>query len=102
MKDEPLKEDDVARIITRVLEDLQRNSGRPCGKLTAATTPIGDLAGFDSLSGIEATVMIEATLGCTFKTDNILAQDTAEGRRALTVGEAARQIVKLQATQATP
>ncbi|HTB76101.1 MAG TPA: hypothetical protein VK762_22785 [Polyangiaceae bacterium] len=94
--------DDVARVITKVLEDLQRNSGRPCGSLTATTTPIGDLAGFDSLSGIEATVMIETTLGRTFKTDNVLVQDTAEGRRALTVGEAASQIVKLMASQATP
>lgn len=102
MKDGPVNADNVLRVITKVLEELQRNSGRPCGALTATTTPIGDLAGFDSLSGIEATVMIEATLGCTFKTDNVLAQDTADGRRALTVGEAASQIVKLLAKQATP
>ena len=94
--------DQVITVITKVLEDLQRTSGRPCGALTATTTPIGDLAGFDSLSGIEATVMIEATLGCTFKTDNVLAQDTPEGRSALTVGEAASQIVKLLAPQEAP
>jgi hypothetical protein len=92
---------EIVGVITKVLEDVQRNSGRPCCALTAATTPIGELEGFDSLSGIEATVMIEAKLGCTFKTDNVLAQDTAEGRRALTVGEAANQIVTLLGPRAT-
>jgi hypothetical protein len=98
-----MSEAEVTTVIIKVLEDLQRNSGRPCGALTATTTPIGELAGFDSLSGIEATVMIEGALGCTFKTDNVLAQYTPEGRRALTIGAAAKQIVRLQtAAQAAP
>ena len=87
--------DDAATAIIRVLEDLQRNSGRACAALTRTTTPLGDLDGFDSYSAIEATVMIETALDCNFKTDNVLAQDTPEGRRALTIGEAAQQVVKL-------
>jgi acyl carrier protein len=93
--------DDVTTTVIKVLKEVQRISGRPCGALTGGTTPIGELAGFDSLSGVEATVMIEAELGCKFKTDNVLVRDTDEGRGVLTITQAAEQIVKLAGSGAS-
>ena len=87
--------EELVKMIADTLKKLQTMSGRPCGALTGDTTPIGDLVGFDSLSGIELTVMIEALVGTTFKTDNVLVAHVGGRKRALTVTQAAQQVLKL-------
>jgi len=86
--------DTTIKAIVNVLEELQRVSGRPCGQLTGSTKPIGDLVGFDSLSGIEATVALEAALDLKLETDNALVAEVKGRKRALTITEAAERIAK--------
>lgn len=87
--------DAVTKTIVAVLKELQLASGRPCDQLSGKTKPIGDLIGFDSLSAIEATVAIEAALGKELNVDNLLVGKINGRKQALTVTEAAEQIVKL-------
>ena len=86
---------EIKKIIADTVQSLQTLSGRPCGGVTDDTMPIGELAGFDSLSGIEATVMIEAALGKTFKTENVLVAEMSGRKSSLTIAQAAEQVQKL-------
>jgi acyl carrier protein len=86
---------EIKKIIADTVESLQTLSGRPCGTITDDTTPIGDLVGFDSLNGIEATVMIEAALGKTLKTENLLVAEIGGRKSPLTIAQAAEQLQKL-------
>lgn len=92
--------EETTKMIMKTLADLQAASGRACGELTAETKPIGDLAGFDSLSAIEATVAIEAALGVELTSDNVLVSEIAGRKRALTIGQAAQRIVNALDTAA--
>ena len=53
----------VRSLILSVLQEVQEMSGREWNGLVGDAKPIGALEGFDSLSGIEVTVMIEERLG---------------------------------------
>jgi acyl carrier protein len=79
--------------IEKVLREVQTISGRDCPRLADATKPIGDLDAFDSLTAVEATVLLELELNCK------IAQGTpfisASGKRALTVAEAVERLAKL-------
>lgn len=55
--------DQVAAALARVLQDVQQISGCKCPSIEDATKPMEDLEGFDSLRGLEVTVMLEAKLG---------------------------------------
>jgi len=47
--------------------------------------PVKGVEGFDSYSGIIATIQIEAELGVTFESNNIFLSE--DGKRARRVGE---------------
>ena len=87
--------DEIQHVVIGVLRDVQTLSGRACTKLGPATKPIGDLDGFESLNGVEATVMLESELGHQLGVESVFV--TEDGRRAHTVVEVARQISKLLA-----
>ena len=53
--------------------------------LDEGTRPVTGVEGFDSYSGIIATIQIEAELGVTFESDNIFL--TEDGKRARRVSE---------------
>lgn len=86
--------DEIQSILVAVLHDVQTLSGRPSVPLPPSAKPIGDLQGFDSLTGVEATVMVEEKLGCgELKVESIFVSE--DGKRALTVKEIAERISKL-------
>lgn len=77
---------DTQEIETKVLEALkkvQELSGKPWTELKHDSKPIGDLAGFDSLTAIEATILIEEKLGCKIGQDTFFVSDN--GIHALTI-----------------
>ncbi len=80
---------DIEQIIIDVLNEIQIISGRETIPMSSATCAIGDLPGFDSLNGIEATLDISTKLGYDFDVDNLLVAE--EGHRALTIGEIAER-----------
>ena len=86
----------VERVIIEVLVDIQASSGRANAPIDGETKPIGDLPGFDSLSGLEATVELAARLGCAIPDDvNLFVHE--RGTRALRVREIAQRLHELMA-----
>jgi hypothetical protein len=86
--------DEIQSAVLEVLRDVQTISGRSWNGLDLSAQPIGHLDGFDSLSGVEATVMVEEKLGCgDLEVDSVFVSE--DGKRALSVKEIAHRISKL-------
>lgn len=88
----------VQEAIIEVLGEIQTISGRILTPMNGTTCPIGDLPGFDSLNGIEATLQISEKFGYDFPLDNLLVDDT--GHRALTIGEVVERVRQLMEAKA--
>ncbi len=85
---------DKQEIITKVVQTLtqvQEVSGRPITKIDISTRPVGGVEGFDSLSGVEATVMLSECLGVDLP-DDYNPFISNDGKRALSVGEIAETL----------
>ncbi len=82
---------DKQEIVTKVVQTLahvQEVSGRSSAGIGASTRPVGGVEGFDSLSGVEATVMLSESLGVDLPEDYnpFISND---GKRVLSVSEIA-------------
>lgn len=78
-------------VIESIVE-IQRMSGRECTEITGETIPIGGVPGFDSLNGLETTILIDQHLGIATPDDaRLFTNDT--GQRAIPVSEIAQRIV---------
>lgn len=86
-----MNKDEIMRQVIRAASRVQEDSGRPAGQISATTRPIGELAGFDSLSGLEAMIYLAELVGYAFPGDYnpFVSKD---GRRALTIGEITQEI----------
>ncbi len=81
----------IDAVIDAIVE-IQEMSGRECPGITGKTIPIGDVPGFDSLNGLEATILIDQRLGIETPNDaRLFTNDT--GQRPIHVGGIARRIV---------
>lgn len=80
---------EVEACLIQILHELQELSGRSTGELTNQTRPIGDLPDFDSLNGVEATVLAEERLGVEIRANNVFVRDNI----VLCVAEAAERIM---------
>jgi acyl carrier protein len=86
----------ILAVVLDVLKEVQQISGRAWEGLPPTAKPVGDLAGFDSLCSVEATVMVEEKLGCgELKTCSFFISD--EGQ-ALTIQEITARIQGLIST----
>lgn len=92
-----MQKDDVVRVVVKVLGDLQALSGRAAGSIGGGTRPVGDLEGFDSLNGVEATIELSGKLGIDLPGVNYFVSE--EGDRALSVSEVADRICGHQASR---
>lgn len=88
---------EIETVIVQVLEDVQKTSGRKWNGLNADQKPIGDLDGFDSLSGIETTVMIEERFECNLGAESVFVSES--GKRALMVGQIVERVAKILASK---
>lgn len=82
---------DKQEIVTKVVQTIaqvQEVSGRPSAGIGPSTRPVGGVDGFDSLSGVEATVMLSDSLGVDLP-DDYNPFISNDGKRALSVGEIA-------------
>ena len=88
---------EVEKQLRAVLTLVQELSGHEAQEITAATKPIGDLVGFDSLTGAETTTLLAQRLGCSIGlkrgTANVFV--SPDGCRALTVTEVAKRLSTL-------
>ena len=91
---------DKSQIVETVLSavrQVQEVSGRPLGEIDSRTRPIGDVEGFDSLSGIDAIVILSESLGYDLPDDRnpFISKDR---RRALSVSEMADNLLEILGT----
>jgi hypothetical protein len=95
-----MSNEEIQIAIVDVLREVQTISGRQWIELGAGEKPIGALEGFDSLSGVEATVMIEQRLGGNgLEIESMFVSD--DGKHALTVAEIASRIGTIMRTKRT-
>lgn len=92
-----MNQSEIVNIVTSVLQETQALSGRQWRTLDPNSKPIGHLDGFDSLCGLEATLMLETRFGCSFGQDSVFV--SADGGRALTMVEVAALIASRIATK---
>ena len=93
-----MSNEEIQIAVIDVLREVQTISGRPWMELQPGDKPIGALEGFDSLSGVEATVMVEQRLGCDgLEIDSMFVSD--DGTHALTIVEIANRISTLMKTK---
>ena len=78
------------KIVTKILIDIQKMSGHEVSEITPKTVPIGDLHGFDSMTGLEFSIMLPAELGCN-EQNMCISED---GETALCVDEIISLILK--------
>jgi acyl carrier protein len=89
---------EIRAAVEKVLKAIQQMSGRQCPPITDATKAIGDLDGFDSLSGVEATSLLEKELNCKLADGSAFIHESPSGkRRALTVAEAVERVAQMLA-----
>ena len=85
------KQEIVIKVVQAValVQDL---SGRSSVGIGVSTRPVRDMEGFDSLSGVEATVMLSESLGIDLPEDYnpFVSKD---GKRALSVDETADNLI---------
>jgi acyl carrier protein len=87
--------DEIKAAVIAALKEVQQLSGRGWNDLADDMKPIGTLEGFDSLSGIEATIAIEQRLGQQLDTETLFE----DGRRAFTLAEICDRAAKHSASQ---
>lgn len=79
---------EIAATVVETIAKVQELSGRSSIGIGAFTCPIGGVEGFDSLSGVEATIILSESLGIDLPGDYnpFISED---GRRALSIKEIA-------------
>ena len=78
--------DNVANQVIYAIRQVQESSGRTALGIGPDTRPFKDVNGFDSLSGVEATLFLSESLGRELP-DSIFVP--GEGNRILSVNEIA-------------
>ena len=95
---------EIQDIVTKVVEtvaQVQELSGRSSAGIGSSTRPVGGVEGFDSLSGVEATVMLSESLRVDLPEDYnpFISND---GKLALSVGEIADNLSTYIGAEAIP
>ena len=80
-----MNNEEVMEKVVQAVVQVQEVSGRATGVIGSGTKPIGGAEGFDSLSGIEATIILSELLGHELADDNLFISE--DGDRALSIAE---------------
>jgi hypothetical protein len=87
----------IEKLLIETLHEVQVLGGHAPARIDLQTCPIKDLDQFDSLTGVETTILLSMKLKCEFKSKkgevNVFVSKDA--RRALTVKEIADRLVEL-------
>lgn len=90
-----LSREKVLDELTTVLQEIQLDAVEDIERITEDTVPIGDLSNFDSLASVDATVSILVALGFGFDEFPSCPSLFINKQRALTVGQVADRILRL-------
>ena len=83
-----MDEQEIVATVVQTVVQVQEASGRAIDGINLSTRPLRDVEGFDSLSGLEATVLLSESLGVALP-DNYNPFISKDGNRALSVSEIA-------------
>ncbi len=89
------REEVVGKVVEAVRQ-VQEISGREVGTIGPGTHPLGDVEGFDSLSGIEATVILSESLDQDLPDSVFVSED---GRQTLSISEIADKLCEVTGTE---
>lgn len=84
--------DAIREKVIGAIQQIQEASGRASGAIHPQTKPIEDVEGFDSMSGLEATIALSGSLGCEIRDNNLFV--SGDGRRALSIAEVVDKLSK--------
>lgn len=89
--------DEILKCLVETVAEVQTLSGCAAVNITAELCPIYDLEGFDSLRGVETTILLSEKLKCKFKAGkkDVNVFISKDGRRALRIEEAASRLLEL-------
>ena len=82
--------DTIVHQVMEAIGRVQEASGRSSQGFGPSTRPFKDVEGFDSLSGVEATVLLSEALGRDLP-DSVFVPE--QGSRALSVNEVADKVL---------
>lgn len=85
-----MNREDIVRQVIEAVVQVQQASGRSLEGIGLDTRPFKDVEGFDSLSGVEATVLLSETLGRDLP-DSVFTPE--EGNRMLSINEVADRVL---------
>ena len=94
-----MSREEIIRTVVQTIAEVQEASGRSTGDIEDSTRPLRDVEGFDSLCGLEATVMLSESLGAGLP-DDYNPFISKDGNRALSVGEIADALITHIGTEA--
>ena len=83
-----MEKQEIVTEVVQAVARVQEASGRSSGGIDVSSRPVRDVEGFDSLCGVEATVLLSESLGVHLPEDHnpFVSKD---GKRALSVAEIA-------------
>ena len=93
-----MEKTEVVRKVVEVIGNVQQESGRTPPDLTADTYVYTEIDGFDSLNGVEATVILCERLGNAELADDLFLPE--KGHRDISVGEIADRVCDQQNVEA--
>ena len=79
-------------LVVKTLESIQELSGREKANINEDTVPIGQLSGFDSVNGVELSMMISEHIPME---KNVRLCVSDDGTKALSVSQILDRLVKL-------
>lgn len=88
-----MTKNEIRDAVIAAIERIQSLSGRPCQPIEDSTKPLLDVAGFDSLNGLEATIELEQKLG-TLGVENVFLSES--GKSARSIETIVNEIVRAQ------
>lgn len=85
---------EIESLVIATLKEVQQLSGRAWADLKTDSKPIGELDGFDSLTALEATVLLEHKVGChTVGQESLFV--SKDGKQALSLKQICDLTAKL-------
>ena len=87
-----MTQSEIEKIVIMVLTELQAGTGNMSVEITSQTIPLQDLDFFDSLLGIETTILLDEKLGIKWKEDSVFTE--VESTNQLSVAQIAVRLMQ--------
>jgi hypothetical protein len=87
-----MTQSEIEKIVIMVLKELQAGTGDMSVEITSQTIPLQDLDFFDSLLGIETTILLDEKLGIKWNEDSVFTE--VESSNQLSVAQIAVRLMR--------